>query len=269
MMSDPTSIFNNDNNGAPPQNDGNSNPNAQPDAKLTDLLMSIKNERGEPKYKSVEDALIGLQHAQTYIPQLKDSLTAREQELEKARKEAERVAELEETVRKLTEQPSNNGSPPKVPTAQELAGLIEQTLTKREQEALAKKNIESVVSSMKTAFGTEAEKKFVEKAQELGMTIQEFNALAARSPKLVLDTVGVKQAPASFAPPASTVNSSAFKQNEDTFIGRNKDVALVGATTHQLQDESRKAKKMVEELHAQGKSVHDLSDPKVFFNTFR
>lgn len=273
-MSDQASIFNESNSGQP-ANTNNTNGNgvtAPNDSELTDLLNNIKNERGEPKYKSVKDAIIGLQNAQEYIPNLKQSLADREAELAALRAEAKKVADLEDAVRQLTERQVSDGTPPKGISEQEIADLINKsldtTLSKREQAAVQKQNVDSVVDTLKATFGADAEKKFYDKASELGMTVQEFNTLAAKSPKIVLTAMGVTAKPQSFAPTQSSVNSTAFTPQHNSYIGRNQKPVLVGATTEENMQESRDANKMVEELHAQGKSVHDLSDPKLFFKHF-
>jgi hypothetical protein len=78
-MSDQTSIFGNNTPASTNANDTNTsvtsnNANVQPNNDFADLLNQIKNERGEPKYKTIEDALKGLQHAHQYIPNIKTEL---------------------------------------------------------------------------------------------------------------------------------------------------------------------------------------------------
>jgi hypothetical protein len=272
-MSDPTSIFNADNSGGTPPITDPSKVIAPIESELTDLLNGIKNERGEPKYKTLKDALVGLQNAQGYIPDLKKALDEREAELSRVRAEAARVTALEDTVRQLTERGNTDGTPPKALSEQEIADLVNRSLdpilTQREQAATQKQNVASVVATLKESFGADAEKKFYEKATELGMTVAEFNALAAKSPKAVLSTLGLQaKSTPTFTPTQGTVNTQAFTPRTDTFVGRNDKSTLIGATTQELMEESRNANKMVEELHAAGKSVHDLSDPKVYFKQF-
>lgn len=270
------SIFEDKNSGTPSQNpDNTSNVVTTPtDAEITNLLSGIKNERGEPKYKTLKDALVGLQNAQDRIPSLKQTLAERDQEIERLRKETERVANLEESVRKLTERTNDDGTPPKALSAQEIADLVNQsldtTLTQREIVAQQKRNTQAVVETLQASFGADAEKKFYDKATELGMTVAEFNTLAAKSPKMVLNALGVTERKnvQSGSPAQGSINSQGFTPQADTFIGRNKTLTLVGATSQELAEESKRSNQMVEELHKQGKSVHDLTDPKVFFRTF-
>lgn len=275
-MSDQTSIFNgNDSSVTQTQtNTDTSNvQNASTNAQYADLLNAIKNERGEPKYKSVEDALKANLHAQSFISTLQAEKAAVEAEAQRLREEAERVKTLEETLKALTTQqqaPAATTAP--VIDESKIAELVNRTLTLKQQQELAKTNTEAVVNTLQQKFGTEAEKVFYGKAAELGMTVQEMNALAAKSPKAVLTMLGVTEQAApsqrSVAPTTSTVNTSGFQPQTTSFVGRNQKQALVGATTQDVMQETQNARKMVEELHSQGKSVHDLTDPKVYFKLF-
>ena len=275
MADQPNSIFEqNSGTTIPPQGSTSTEPNTTPNNELTDLLNGIKNERGEPKYKTLKDALLGLQNAQDYIPTLKKTLTEREQELETLRAEKARIAELEESVRRLAEQNGNTEQPPKSLTEQEVAALVtkslEQTLSRREQQAIQQTNINTVVTSLKSTFGDSAETKFNEKAAEMGMSVAEFNALAARSPMIVLTALGVSvnRENNTPAPNKGSVNTSSLHTSTETLVGRNKVPTLVGATSDEIKQEAQRANKMVEELHNAGRSVHDLADPKVYFKHF-
>ena len=66
MADQPSSIFTQTDSGLPADttNTSGNGVTAPNDSELTDLLSGIRNERGEPKYKSVKEAIIGLQNAQ-------------------------------------------------------------------------------------------------------------------------------------------------------------------------------------------------------------
>lgn len=275
-MADQPSIFVPEQNPAtqPNSNPAGSNPagapNNQPD--VATLLATIKNERGEQKYASLEAALEGLRNAQEFIPNLRAQQAEKDAEIERLRVQAERVQALEESIAALTSQ-RNDNQPTAAPAFDEnkLADLVNQTLSKREQAALQTANVASVVSNLQQSFGADAEKKFYDKATEMGMTMAEMNALAAKSPKAVLAMLGVSQAATKqnqSTPTPGTVNTSAFTPQENSYVGRNPKQALVGATTQDIRESSDRAKKMVEELHAKGMSVHDLTDPKVYARYF-
>jgi hypothetical protein len=272
-MSDQTSIF-----GSTPNTDTNPNPTGSnpvpaPQDDVATLLSAIKNERGEPKYKDLNTALQALQASQEFIPSLKTQYETEKAEAQRLREEVARLRTIEETVTALTQrQAEAPGTPPAVGlTEVQIAELVNRTLTQKEKETMQRSNINSVVSTLQQSFGADAEKKFYEKAQEMGMTMEEMNTLASRSPKAVLSMLGVSGQPApkqtTFAT-QSSVNSSAFQPQQESYVGRNPRPTLIGATSQDLHMESQAANKMVEELHAKGMSVHDLSDPKVYFKHF-
>ena len=141
-----------------------------------------------------------------------------------------------------------------------------------EKAEQAKANTLEVVNTLKTKYGAEAEKAYNEAATNLGMSVQELNALAARNPKAVFKILGVTpEAPqvnvSSSASPS--FNTDGFQPKQDSFIGRNTKATLIGATTNDLNEETQRAKQMVEELHKQGKTISDLTNPKVYFKTFK
>lgn len=274
-MSDPTSIFNNQN--PPPgdnQNNGGSNtPNGGNNDPLVNLLAGIKNDRGEQKYKSVEDALNALKHSQDYIPQLSDKLRQQEQELAEAKAAAAKITELERTLQSLTQ----NNTPPASATPapaglskEEIAELISNTLTTQQKQVVAQENLGKVVSTLTKSFGDKAEEVFYNKAKELGMSVVEINSLAAKSPQAAFKLLGLDSAtPTSTAPNSGSINTGGFQPKQDSFVGKNSKPTLIGATTADLREETHNAKRMVDELHNQGLSVHDLTDPKVYFKHFK
>lgn len=276
-MSDQTqSIFGNQNNQQVTpdgQNQGQgSNPSGSQNADpIADLLGSIKNEKGEAKYKSVADALVALQHSQSYIPQLTAKLTEREQELLSARKEADKIAELERTVLALTSgsQSQQVDAPAPALSEEAIAAIVSKTLTSNQEAASRQQNVTEVVTALQSAFGTRAEEVFNNKAKELGMSVQDLNALAARTPRAVMNLIGIK---ASIAPSGSgyqsSINTGGLAPNQQSFISKNTVPTLIGATSQDLMREAKAARDMVTELHAQGRSVHDLTDPKVYMATF-
>ena len=272
-MTTDQSIFNEQNPATQPNAAANAAPNAQGSDDLANLLGSIKNERGEAKYASVEAALVGLRNAQEYIPQLTAKLSTQEQELKTAREEAARVAELQRTIEALTS--GNQGQPntqaPPSFSKEDIAKLVNQTLSEQQQEVTAKSNVATVVSALQAKFGTDAEKAYNTKAAEIGMTVAELNALAQRNPKAVFTLLGVTQeAPKQMSSNTQpSFNTDGFQPAKDSFIGRNAKPSLIGATTSDLNEESHRAKQMVEELHSQGKTISDLTNPKVYFKTFK
>lgn len=246
---------------------------ATPQNDFTTILSQIKNESGQPKYRDTTEALNGLKHAQEYIPQLKGELSQKDRELESLRNEVLRLKTVEETVARLTErQQEPETHQPQVPAYddQKIAELINQTLSRKEIETTQRTNLQSVVASLQQSFGDKAEEVFYGKAAELGMSKADVNKLASQSPQAVLQLMGVKGAPPvqekRIAP--SGVNTAGFQQIAETKISRNTKALSVGATTSEMMVENRNSKDMVSELHAQGLTMRDLADPKVYNKYF-
>ena len=275
-MSDPTSIFdpNNTPNPANPTSTPSQSTPPVVDNALTDLLKDIKNERGEPKYKDPLEALNGLKHAQEFIPQLKSQLSDKEIEINRLREEVTRLKEVESSVAQLTQQQQQN-----LPTAasgiteEQIADLVARTMTKKDNENLQKQNLATVVSTLQSVLGADAEKTFYAKAAEFGMSQEEINSLAATKPKAVLTMFGINGTQAA-KPPASTnnaggINTAAFQPQQETFVGRNPKPALIGATQDDLKEATNRAKSMVEELQRNGLSIADLTNPKIYNKYFK
>lgn len=263
-MSDPTSIFNGQSQETPaPQNTPQGVPPAQPNDDLSTLLGAIRNERGEQKYRTVHDALDALKHSQEYIPELSQKLKQQEQELAEAKAAAAKVAELEQIV--LTLAKETNKLPPELPTQNglnpsQVEELISKTLTKRQQEEKAKENVTSVTTAVRQAFGDKAEETFYNRASELGMTPEQFNTLAATTPKAVLKLLGLEsKSTQGFQSTTSSINTVGLTPRHESYIGRNNKPMLVGATFDDLRQENINARKMVDELHAQGKDIGSIT----------
>lgn len=270
-MSDPTIFDSNSNGGNPPNPTGGAGtPSSVPDNQaLLTLLSEIKNERGEPKYKTLPEALNALRHSQEYIPTLTSQLSQKDAELAAARAEAARVAELERSMQELTQRMSQGTTPPTGLTAEQIADLVERNIETAKAKDVAKQNTAFVAANLQAALGTEAESKYNAKAAELGMSVAELNALTARSPKAVLAMFNVVATPTKTgAPTQSTVNTTGLAPTQETFISRNKVNVTIGATHQDTMREFSNSNKMMEELHANGKTVHDLSSPKEYFKYF-
>lgn len=274
MSDQTTSIFGNESppvtqvtNQAPSQSQTPS-----PSDPVADLLGQIRNERGEPKYKTVQDALNGLLHAQNHIQTLLNEKRQVSEELETLKPVATKVEELQKVVERLTQPQQPPITQPVTPqglTEEQVAKLVETTLTRAEQERLAKQNLGSVVTAVKGVFGDKAEEVFYKKAEELGLDKASINALAARTPQAALRLLGI-DATSNSAPSTQTssVNTTNFSHNQTSFIGRNTRKLEVGATHQEIQQEAVAARKMVEELNQKGMSIDDLTKPSNYFKYF-
>lgn len=238
------------------------------------LLGAIKNERGEQKYKTVEEALIGLSHAQTYIPQLKQELASKANELTELRNRSVSQEEYQELVQKLTT-PTDQKPVTTQPQIDEegIARIVAQQLTASQKQQQEVANQKTVVEALKSKFGDKGGEVFYGKAQELGLSKEDINALAGKSPQAVLNMFGLSGATAhkqvSTQPPAGTVRTEVFRENPSSFIGRETHVIPLGGGYEDQQIVFENSRKMVDELDAQGLSVEDLTNPKTFFKHFK
>lgn len=249
---------------------GNANTaTSQPDTSFAHLLGDIKNEKGEAKYRDLPTALDALKHSQEYIPQLKTENETLKQELQRLREEADRLKIVEESLERLSSKQTQPAQPQGL-DEKSIADLVTRTLSQREVEAQRSANIQTVVNAMKNSLGENAEREFYSKAAELGMSKEQVNQLSADSPSVVLKLFGVeqKQGTKSVSPTVSSLNTSGYQQKPDSFVKKNDKNVLIGATSQDLINEARNSKQLVDELHAQGLTTYDLSDPKQFFKHF-
>lgn len=254
-MDDQSNLFNkNSSEGTPPQNSGSDD--------LATLLNEIKNDKGEPKYRSVSDALYALKHSQEYIPTLK-------RDLDEARAAAERVKELERAVEALSRKDDDQAPAAPVLDESKIADIVSRTVSANEAAKTRQRNTEQVVSAVASTFGDKAEQIFYNKAQEMGLSRQEMNDLAARSPQAVFKMLGIEPAKQTDSAPLRTsVNTAGMEPPTTTYVKRNDKSILMGATTRQLMEEQQTAAKLVEELHSKGKTTYDLTNPKEYFKHF-
>lgn len=270
-MSDQSIFGENQNNPqTPASNQTPSNGSNSPNDQLATLLASVRNENGEQKYKTVEEALKALQHSQTYIPELKSTLQQREAELAEARAKADRITELERTLEALTQnQNSSVNTTPQGLSEEQIADLVVKTLQKTETLETQKKNLNTVVNTMKQQFGDKAEEMFYNRAQELGLGKEEINQIAAKSPQAAFKLLGLGVSQeTNGTPQGNSFNGGAFQPRPESEIRKNTKSVLLGATNKEVMEEMARTRKMVDELAAAGVSTYELSDPKVFSKHF-
>lgn len=237
---------------------------------FADLLSGIKNDSGEQKYVSVDQALKGAAHAQTHISQLtseKSSLTA---ELAELKGKLEGLSSVTDIVAQLQTPPIIEA--PALPVAPSLstddvATLVQNQIQANAANLASTANIKSVTDAMVTSFGTDAETKFYSTAQEKGFTPDQINTLAKTNPKAVIELLIPNVQPS--VNPMSVGNTSQFQLSENTAIKRSEMKDLFnGATTEDIMTASRDAAAMVTELHASGMDTWDLADPKNYAKYF-
>lgn len=209
-----------------PFSSGNPTPPASPD----DLLAAIKNEQGEPKYKTIEDALKALANSQAFIPKLLDEKRTVEEELKSLREKAGKIDSIEEVVRKLTEnQPKPVETPPASGvSAETVAELVKKQLEEITTQTQAKQNFTEVQNALKQKFGEKTKEVVAAKATELGVTPDKLGELAATSPAMVLALFNTPKSTVAPTPAGSHILPPVPKP---TSVPRPAKSVLLGATS--------------------------------------
>lgn len=154
-------------------------------ADYSEFLEAITNPEGKPKYKTVADALIGAAKAQEHIQRI-------EQENASLRAVAQKVETLEQVLARLDQ--GKAVDQPKAPVIEDPEKLVLSVVEKREQAMRERDNRKTVLEALNSKFGDKTDSVLKAKAEELGLSVSELGALAARSPKAVLGYFDMKGA---------------------------------------------------------------------------
>ena len=150
---------------------------------------------------------------------------------------------------------------------EEQAKLFDRHLDAREQVAARTKNIDAVTSAMAEKFGEKAEEEFYKKGAELNLSQDELNNLAGTSPAAVLALFGTGSTKT--GADVSVGGQPYTPGQKKEVVERNRGVSVLsGSTSHDVRAEYDKVKGLVSDLHAQGVSVADLTDPKLYRKYF-
>lgn len=165
------------------------------------------------KYKSVDDALKSVPHAQKHIATLEEENARIKAELEKRRTAEELLADIRSGI--------NVGEQTQSVTPQITSDTVEQTVAKllaqREAQSKAQNNVAKVITTFEQSFGdkNKAQEMYTKVAAESGLSIQELNRLSATSPDAVLKLAGLtSKQPAPVGKVHSTVNVDSFNTGQ-------------------------------------------------------
>lgn len=174
------------------------------------------------KYSSAEDALAALPYAQSHISKLEEEMAGLREDLSK-RKTAEEI--LEAINKKTTEEVTVPQFDPS-----QLDALIENKLSAKEQYVKDMANTTSVANKFRAEFGEEnAEKVYVQKASELGLSVEYMNNLAKTSPEAVFKLCGLKPTTSTPTRITTSVNSEALHNQAPAVV---KLKSVMGGSTH-------------------------------------
>lgn len=202
-------------------NSDNSNPDNQ-DIKVDEVIARFKKDDGsldvEAVAKKIYHADRTIEAREQKLDELQEDLKVRlslEQIMEKISSKQSTVSNPEHTD---SDEQGDKGKEKAVPSKEEIASLVKETLTLETQKSAQERNVAQVTAELKKAWGDSYVSKLKARALELEMTEQEMTSLAALRPKAFLDLVGAKPTKApDFAPPRSTgVANQSSKTGEPT-----------------------------------------------------
>lgn len=157
------------------------------------------------KYKSAEDALKSVPHAQEHIKTLEAEMAVLKEELTKRKTTEELLDELKSGI-----QPQENTTQAGGLDQDKISQLIINTLEQRERQSKAKQNAASVAEKFTQQYGNKAEEVYQSVAKDAGLSIEQLNNLAATSPNVVLKLSGLESKTTPVAKTSSTINTQAF-----------------------------------------------------------
>lgn len=157
------------------------------------------------KYKSAEDALRSVPHAQEHIKTLETELAQMKEELTKRKTTEELLDEL-----KSGNQPVE-ATPQGVELDQDrIMQLVNQTIEQKEQQSKAKQNAQTVASKFTEQYGAQAESAYNQIAKDANLTVEQLNNLAATSPNVVMKLAGFETKSTPVGKISSSVNTQAL-----------------------------------------------------------
>lgn len=139
------------------------------------------------KYKSLEDAIRSVPHAQGHISNL-------EKELAELREDLGKRLSAEEAMQKILEardSRNNEGTPPPEFTPEALKDLVRNTYNDMTAEQKAALNIEQADKAMREKWGEKAGDVLAQKSQELGVSLKFLQDAASTSPQAFYNLIGL------------------------------------------------------------------------------
>lgn len=189
------------------------------------------------KYKSVDDALKAVPHAQSHIKTLEQELAEARAEIAKRRAAEDLLNEIKQASTPQQVTPSSVEADPEV-----LSQIVEKVLEKKTAQQTAQQNAKTVIDGLTAVYGDKAKEKYFAMAQANGMSVQALDALAMQSPSAVLKIAGIDSKQPTTSKLKGDVNTTSLgNSNMSVTSSRVPD----GATSRQMADAFRVAKEAV------------------------
>lgn len=175
------------------------------------------------KYSTAEDALNALPHAQNHILKLEDEMASLREKI--AKTEA-----VEDVLQEINKTPPAQVAEPQL-TPEQLDALIDNRLATKEVESVKATNQSQVVDKFIQMYGDKdkAEAAYLQKAQDLGLTVEHVNSLASTSPKAVFELFGFKPEQTIATRITPSINSEAVINNAPE---QTQAKSVMGVSTH-------------------------------------
>lgn len=181
------------------QNDSQETPETSqtPDPIMTKLLQ-IRNENGDPKYKTVEAALDALAASQQFIPTLLSEKQQMQTQLENATKKLQELGTVDDLLKRMGSQPSKSGEESKTTdstpmTEETLTKIVQKVLDTRDVDHKRDQNLKTVIDAVVKTYGDQAGSHIQKRATEMGVTPDHLRDLAKTTPSMALELLLPKQ----------------------------------------------------------------------------
>lgn len=161
------------------------------------------------KYRTAEDALKAIPHAQKHITTLEEEAKQLREELAKRKTSEELLEQFRSTG--FTQDSVDKQAAQAQPV--DVEAIVASVLAKKEAATTAQKNISTVVATFQQTFGdkAKAEEMYNKVAEESGLSVSALNALAATSPEAVMRLAGItRKQETSPGKVQGTVNAQVF-----------------------------------------------------------
>lgn len=162
-----------------------------PDPIMTKLFQ-IRNENGDPKYKTVEAALDALAASQQFIPTLLSEKQQMQTQLEDATKKLQELGTVDDLLKRMGSQPSKSGEEPKTNdstpmTEETLTKIVQKVLDTRDVDHKRDQNLKTVIDAVVKTYGDQAGAHIQKRATEMGVTPDHLRDLARSTPSMALE----------------------------------------------------------------------------------
>ena len=162
------------------------------------------------KYSDTEQLAKGAVHGNDYINKLETEMAELRGELDKRLTAEEMVQQIKRETAEhqaQTQQVQENTTPQL--DEEKLSQLISNTIEQKDTQKVAQQNIQAVDAKMKELYGADKAADVVQqKAQVMGVTVDKLAEIAAISPDMFFNSIGVSQGSSKITTPTPTVGTT-------------------------------------------------------------